>query len=337
MAKGAPLWFMGGTLAAWTAARVAMLLPADLPAAADARAVTPRPGKHAAHHPPPTAGPPRSRHAVTIVTIASRPLAPARIARPVASPDLTDVVVAQPAVAGMTARRDLPAVGRVEQTSAVLPPMSVLAHPHAEPSRVAGDVWLVMRPGGGDSLAFGQLGASQGGARVTYALDMRRRAALSARLSSPISGRGAEAGVGVDLRPTSLPVHLLVEERFGLDRGGARPAAGVIAGTSSALPGRVRLDTYAQGGAVWRRGGFVDGAALLARPVLERGGMRVEIGGGAWGAAQRRVSRLDFGPSAAFVIPAAGTALRLQADYRFRLRGHARPGSGPALTLGGSF
>lgn len=203
--------------------------------------------------------------------------------------------------------------------------------------RLAGDAWLVLRPGEGSTLAFGQLGASQGGARLTYALDPARRLAVSARLSAPVRGTGAEAGIGLDLRPTRLPVHLLLEQRVGLDGGGTRPAAGLVAGISTALPGQARLDAYGQGGAVWKRGGFVDGAALVARPVLERGRARVEVGGGAWGAAQRRVSRLDVGPSAALVLPTGGATLRLQLDYRLRAAGNARPGSGPALSLGGSF
>jgi hypothetical protein len=33
----------------------------------------------------------------------------------------------------------------------------------------------------------------------------------------------------------------------------------------------------------------------------------------------------------------AGESLRLSAEYRFRIAGDARPGSGPVLTLGSDF
>jgi hypothetical protein len=62
-----------------------------------------------------------------------------------------------------------------------------------------------------------------------------------------------------------------------------------------------------------------------------------EVGGGLWGAAQPRVARLDVGPSAALRLPVRGANLRLVADWRFRIAGHAAPGGGPALALAGDF
>lgn len=333
--RGAPLRFAAAIVGGWAAGRFAVLWPVPvspatlvMPPVAAAERVVPvapisagaaafvssRPGKTTA-----------TRLAASVPTrIIGARLAPPLDIRPAPAPATAT------ATGGPEHDRPSDTTKPQRLPDASLPSIDAR-------SRLSVDAWLVARRGGGDSLAFGQLGASQGGARLTYALDGNRHVALSARLSAPVRGNGAEAGVGLDIRPTRLPVHLLVEQRIGLDGGGTRPAVAVIAGASTALPARARLDTYAQGGAVWRRGGFFDGAALVTRPVFQRGRTRVELGGGAWGATQRRVARLDLGPSVALAAPSGDIALRLQLDYRARVTGHARPGSGPALTLGGSF
>jgi len=77
---------------------------------------------------------------------------------------------------------------------------------------------------------------------------------------------------------------------------------------------------------------FVDGAARLSRRIGA-----VEVGGGAWGAAQPGASRLDAGPSLSWRLPVRDANLRLQADWRFRIAGDAAPRSGPALTLAADF
>ena len=55
----------------------------------------------------------------------------------------------------------------------------------------------------------------------------------------------------------------------------------------------------------------------------------VEIGGGAWGAAQPGAARLDAGPQSSYRLPVRRANLRLAADWRFRVAGDAAPGSGP--------
>ena len=204
-------------------------------------------------------------------------------------------------------------------------------------ARLHGDTYLVARPIGGDSLAFGQLGASQAGMRVTYALDDAHRLALSARVSTPLRGSGREAAFGVDLRPTRLPIHLLAEARLPLDGGPARPAAQLIGGFAHHLPLGSMAEAYAQGGGVYRRGGFADGAARLTRTLAATRLVSLDLGAGVWGAAQRGVTRLDVGPTLGLTLPARGGSVRLAIDYRRRAAGRARPGSGPAVSLGSSF
>lgn len=207
----------------------------------------------------------------------------------------------------------------------------------ASAARLHGDAWTIARPRGGDSLAFGQLGASQAGLRLTYALGDARRVALSARVATPLSGRGHEGAAGLDWRPTPLPVHLLADLRVPLDGGVARPAVQLIGGAALRLPAQLQAEGYAQAGAVSRRGAFVDGATRVTRALFTHGRVEFDMGAGAWGAAQRGVARLDVGPTASVTLPLGAAAIRLGADYRLRLAGRARPGSGPAVTLGSSF
>ena len=208
------------------------------------------------------------------------------------------------------------------------------------PRRWSGSVWLLARrDDASPALApGGLLGGSQAGGRLLYRLngDAVRPLALAARVSAPLRGRGTEAAFGLDWRPVGrLPVHLLAERRQRLDGGGRSAfAAAIQGGGSVALPVAARLDAYAQAGVVGLRSRdlFADGAVRFGVPFGP-----VEIGGGAWGAAQPGAKRLDAGPQISLPLPVAGAKLRLAADWRFRLAGDARPASGPALTIGADF
>ena len=197
-------------------------------------------------------------------------------------------------------------------------------------------MWFALRPGTGLGTApgGGQLGGSQAGVRAAYMLAPGRRIAAFARVAAPLSGKGREAALGVEWQPTRLPVRLVAEQRFGLDgtRGGT--GIGVLGGTDSRVGG-LRLETYAQAGGVRRTRWdfYVDGAARLTRPLVDESGLHISLGAGAWGAAQREAARLDIGPS----VTAAMNNVRLSLDWRQRVAGLARPGSGLALTIGGDF
>jgi hypothetical protein len=215
-------------------------------------------------------------------------------------------------------------------------PLSRHAAP-AAPSRWSVSAWLLARDeGGGAALApGGTLGGSQAGARITYTLG--RGFALSGRAYLPLRRTaGAEVAAGVDWRPVSaLPVNLLAERRQRLGREGRNAfALTFYGGTSRDLAPRLRIDLYGQAGLVGlrRRDPFVDGSIRIARRIGP-----VELGGGAWGAAQPGAARLDAGPSLSWRLPVPRANLRLQADWRFRLGGEARPGSGPALILAADF
>jgi hypothetical protein len=203
------------------------------------------------------------------------------------------------------------------------------------------DLWLVARGGSNDGAGFGggELGGSQAGARFAYALDRRHRLAAYARIDTPLSGPGEEAAFGLDWQPTALLVRAVVETRVPLDGGRAVTAAGLVGGFGPTVEHGLRLEGYGQAGIISRHGGegFADGAVRATRPIGRLAGINFDLGGGAWGGAQRGASRLDLGPTLGATIPIATHAIRVAVDWRERVAGNARPGSGPALTIGASF
>ena len=198
--------------------------------------------------------------------------------------------------------------------------------------------WAFVRQGNPQQLATaGSIGGSQVGARATYALT--NQIALSARLYSPLSKpSGAEAALGLEVQPLrTVPVRLLTERRQALWRDGRSAFAVMAHGGVSEQPviGPVRLDAYAQAGIVGLRSrdGFVDGALRLGVPVSDD----FKVGLGAWGAAQPGAARLDLGPQASYRLPVLGGGINASLEWRVRVAGDARPGSGPALTLSTDF
>lgn len=219
-------------------------------------------------------------------------------------------------------------------------PTSRLAPIAPTGSRWAASAWLIARGGMAPSVATSQLGASQAGFRLTHALGRTRRVALAARVSAPLSGPGREAAVGLDWQPTAAPIHVLAEQRVSLDGGKGGPTLGLIGGfgPTQVAPG-VRLEGYGQAGVIARNGGeaFADGALRATHPLTALGGLHIDVGAGAWGGAQRGASRLDVGPSLGLIATVDGRTIRLSADWRQRVAGSARPGSGPALSIGTNF
>ncbi|MBC3942601.1 hypothetical protein [Sphingomonas albertensis] len=330
MKGGRPLRFLALSLGGWVMIRVALLLPevASLPASE----MIPRvidvlvPQVAAA-----VLG--RSRPMATVaMTLSDATPSPMVIVRrairqPISAP--------APSIAEAVreAPQERPHVDAIP--SPVAPPMVA-----RRVARLSGSAWLLARGGPAGTVSGGQLGASQGGLRLVYALGDRRRFALVARVATPLEGKGREAAVGIEWQPTRLPIRLVAEQRFVLDGGRGGPTLGVIAGygPSDIAPG-VRVEAYGQAGGIVRDGieGFVDASARLTHPLGKVAGARVDVGVGAWGSAQRDASRFDIGPSIVATLPVAGKTLRLTLDWRERIAGGARPGSGPALSIGSDF
>ena len=188
-----------------------------------------------------------------------------------------------------------------------------------------------------------QLGGSQFGFRAQRLLfQPSRNLALSLNLrgSTPLKvSNGKEAGLGLAIRRAGrVPIELIAERRVAFDRGGRNAFAGLIATGFNDLPtvAGFNLNGYAQAGIVGlrRRDGFVDGSLRLDRKIASKGSLAAELGGGIWGAVQPGVSRVDIGPSAAIRFRIGSAGVRLGSEWRQRVSGNARPGSGPAITFG---
>ena len=201
--------------------------------------------------------------------------------------------------------------------------------------------WALLRGrdgmlGGADSLAAGgQLGGSQAGARLIY--NVTPWLGLSLRSSSPVGQRGGELASGVRLKPfRTIPVALTAERRqaIGRDGGGRSAFALFVEGGLYQRPVAwdFALDGYVQAGIVGahRRDLFADGGATLTRPLFGP----FSGGFGVWGGAQPGLYRIDAGPRLSLAVR---RNLKLHLDWRQRVAGHARPGSGPALTLAADF
>ena len=329
---GRPLRFLALLSGGWVVLRTAMLWPQIDSVEALTRAIVPL-ATAAAPQPTPVAPPiahlpslprPRAHMWRTLVAApaaARRKPDPERVA--LALLGLTRFGGAQYVEPGIVA-------GLPPQT-AVPPTMS----------RWSGSAWLVARGAGmgaTNGLVGGQLGGSQAGLRLAYALE--HTVALAARFSSPLGAGGREIAAGIEWRPTSVPVRIVAEQRVAVGGGRGGSVIGVVGGFGPRSIGQgFRGEAYGQAGFIARDGGegFADGALRVSRAAATLGRVRFDLGGGAWGAAQRGAARLDIGPSASISLPIGGTATRLSLDWRERVAGRARPGSGLVVTLGADF
>lgn len=163
--------------------------------------------------------------------------------------------------------------------------------------------------------------------------------ALVVRFATPLEGRGREVSLGAEWQPTRLPIRLATERRISLDGERGGEAVSMIGGVGPVAIEGMWLDIYGQAGAIQRRtaAGFADGSVLLEKRIAQRHRGSVSIGGGAWGGIQPGASRLDIGPTVAVRLPVAGHTLRMALDWRERVAGEARPGSGLAVVMGADF
>lgn len=195
-------------------------------------------------------------------------------------------------------------------------------------------------------LGNGQYGGGQSAMLMTIPLlrfPNRRggaRLALTGRASvSHDRPRERELAAGLRWRPSAaFPGQFSLEQRFRPNRPDAL-AAFVSGGYDGTLPLGLSLNSYGQAGIVTGDTGgvFADVQLHALKPVVAQSRSTLAAGAGVWGGGQSQIVRLDIGPSARAHFVAGSTQLRLDASWRFRIAGDARPGNGPALTLSTSF
>ena len=244
--------------------------------------------------------------------------------------EMTLVPTPFPAIASRAFSQDRNAVIPVAR-------LEMVALPPPIRNRLAGSGWLIVRAGGGEAhVPASQLGGSQAGLRLTYPLDGAQRVAVSARVSTPLAGPGREIALGIDWQPTHAPIHVLAEERIAIDGAASGPMVGLVGGFGP-MPVRrdLMVEGYGQTGVVARRdvGFFADGAIRAAHPLGAIRGIAIDAGAGIWGGVQPGAERFDLGPTIGLDLPCE-PRIRVAVDWRQRVAGRSRPGSGPALSLG---
>lgn len=248
-----------------------------------------------------------------------------------------------------------PAPGAVHVLDPASAPASASAKSAPRKPRWSADGWVLVR--GGDSapaLAAGgaSYGASQAGAVLRYALapSSALRPQAYARVSAALGGTSheTETALGLMARPLRrLPLAILGEVRLQNQRGALQARPVVMAVTELApFRGPLGFDAEAYGQAGWAGGQdatlFYDFAATFQRRVAKPlSGVDLRAGGGVWSGGQRGAARLDLGPRFELRTmigpPSRRIGVRVGVDWRFRVAGHAEPGSGPALTVAAGF
>lgn len=194
------------------------------------------------------------------------------------------------------------------------------------------------------------LGGSQAVARLGYTLDplADARLSLAGRMFAPlkgsriVDGRNAQAALGVEFQPSrALPMTFAVERYIALGAAGRdawslRVSAGV---DDRMIPGGLRLSAYGDAGIIGARSRdiFAEGQAVVVRPFAIGRTGRLGLGAGVWAARQPGVSRVDLGPSLTASAMVGRARIGGSVDYRLRVAGNARPGSGPAVTVQAGF
>lgn len=207
--------------------------------------------------------------------------------------------------------------------------------------RTIASVWMLWRPDNNRVTlgVAGQLGGSQAGARILVPLHPDGGLSLSLRMSTSFGQmRSRELAPGVSLKPFARVPFEVIAERRVLDGATAHDAFALLAAggvSEEPLAHRWTLDAYAQTGIVGakRRMAFADGAVAIRRPIADN----VRLGAGLWGGIQPGLKRVDIGPTLSTRLAPADLALRLDIDWRFRVAGSSRPGSGVAVTVAKDF
>lgn len=343
--RGSPLRFMALVLGSWVMLRAATLwTPSTQPVEEIANPVFASVPSVGLERPMPRVGRYQRQPEMAIAPIFLAP--PARAAMPPPDPQRLALALlammrfgsAEPVVTPASLIIEGPRPGLAQKQS-----WSENAAPTAgSSSRWSGSFWLIARDGRGlgASLTGSQLGGSQAGARLAYAIGQAQRVAIVGRIASPLAGAGQEGAIGIEWRPTHLPVRLVAEQRIGINGAAGGPSVAIVGGINPLpIAGGFRLEGYGQAGIIGRNGviGYADGAVRVHRQVAMIGESPIDVGGGGWGAIQPGAARLDLGPSIGARLPLGTNGLRVSLDWRQRVTGLARPGSGPALSIGTDF
>lgn len=287
-----------------------------------------------------------------------RPARPRRLLTYAPAPALgLPGISATPGLLPGASRAEPPARLAAAQDNAPFLPAAAPQREGARRKRWSVDAWAFYREGSAAGVPVPQgrapiYGASQMGALLQYRIHALGGHAPRLYLrgyKALIPGGETEAALGASLRPLpKLPVRLAAEARYTMPETGTaalRPAAFAVTEFAPVtLPLGTRLEAYAQGGWVGGRGRtfFADGQATITRELgfagrMSHDALRLSLGAGAWGGAQKGAERLDIGPTLRLDMKLGRIPARLSVDWRQRVAGDAVPGSGVSATVSAGF
>ena len=248
----------------------------------------------------------------------------------------------------------VPSAGLATATAPALP-APVAPAPSRPQGRWSLDSWAFWRQGSGAvPVSQGRVpiyGASQMGSVLHYRLappsghDPR----LQLRAYRALVPQGeSELALGASLRPLPrVPLRLVGEARYtdAAFFSTFRPAAYAVTELPPLrLPLAATLEAYAQAGWVGGPGAtpFADGQVSLTHELglvgrLTDDRLRLSLGAGAWGGAQRDAERVDVGPTIRIDTRIGKVPARLSVDWRQQVTGDASPRSGVAATVSAGF
>lgn len=267
------------------------------------------------------------------------------LVRQLAAP--SDLIRMNPAIAGPR----LPPPKPPEASPATSEPAP---SPLKDDPRWSSDRWLLMRRGSGAAAqapGAASYGASQAGAVVRYRLGKGDHNAAYGYLRTSLAinapGNDKEIALGLGARPIArIPLRVLVEARLqdtSRSPMRVRPVATVVTELPwQKLPFGFRAEAYGQAGYAGGRDStaFFDAQGLVDHPLPNWLGTQRDLraGAGFWAGGQKGAVRLDVGPRVSFAADLGEEVpSRIALDWRFRVAGNARPGSGPAITIASSF
>ena len=210
--------------------------------------------------------------------------------------------------------------------------------------RLSGDIWLFSRSSGGAS-STPILGGGQAGGRLKYSIPSPAsplRLSASARLARPLRGQGLEVSPVLSIAAgQDIPIEMIIERRIRPEKG-AKDQWGLLI-ASGISPKQIRpgisVEGFAQAGVVGTRKPipFAQIGLGLHQSIYDGTGLQAKVGAGFWADGQGKVGRIDIGPELAAVAKIGKQSLRLSAQWRIKVAGNAKPGSGPALSVATSF
>ncbi len=183
-------------------------------------------------------------------------------------------------------------------------------------------------------------GASQYGMIATIPLSQDGLDINLRTSGSPQSKNDVELAAGIRWQPVKkVPLQLIAERRFRPYSYDHFAAIAVLAPKAFKLGRNVEVTIYGQAGSIFDKDvtKFFDASTNISKHWNAGTKARLGLGAGGWTGGQKNGYRVDTGPLLWAEASVGKVPIRLQADWRFRIAGNARPDDGPSVTISTGF